>query len=166
VAILHWALKDIIYEITKTGVEIKVWTFQPCHLWLRWTTTDPQEHIIPVIRRGVAIHSDKRFCFVSYYDNEQAEGDDTYVHTFLKEPWPYCETRFFYFHGRMGSERSPSTSAIFKYHRVAPEWWLLLLEPWSVALEPPDFTMVILEPWTVYYEPPEFTLITKEEWTS
>jgi len=128
VAILHWALKDITYEVTATGVQIKVFTFQPCHLWLRWTLTYPQEHSIPVIRRGLPIHSDKRFCFVSYHDNEQAEGDDTYIHTFLKEPWAHCETRFFYFHGRMGGERSKSTSCIFSYHRVQPEVATLIIE--------------------------------------
>jgi len=115
-----WALKDIHQLLTDTGYKITIWTFQPCHLWMRWTTTDPQEHMIPVIRRGLAIYSDKRFCFVNYHDNEQEEGDDTYIHTFLKEPWPSCETRYFYFHGRMGGERSPSTSAIFTKHRLAP----------------------------------------------
>jgi len=163
--ILHWALKDIAYEVTKTGVYIKVFTFQPCHLWLRWTHTYPQEHSVPVIRRGVAIHSDKRFCFVSYHDNEQSEGDDTYVHTFLKEPWPACETRYFYFHGRMGGERSRSTSAIFKYHRVAPELFQIILEPWTVVSEPPTFTRIILEPWTVDPTPPDWSRIIKEEWT-
>jgi len=116
----HWALKDIQQTITKTGVEIKVWTFQLCHLWFRWTHTHPQEHLTPRILRGVAIYSDKRFCFVNYHDNEQEEGGDTYVHTFTKEPWEYCETRWFYFHGRVDNLRSPSTSAIFKKHRTPP----------------------------------------------
>lgn len=119
-SILHWAIKGIIQEVTATGVEIKVFTFQPCHLWMRWTTTFPQVHSVPVVRRGLAMYTDKRFCFVAYKDNEQSEGDDTYVHTFLKEPWPVCETRYFYFHGKMSGERSRSTSAIFEYHRVTP----------------------------------------------
>ncbi|MBA7665759.1 hypothetical protein ES703_73833 [subsurface metagenome] len=164
-AILHWALKDIVYEVTKDGVQIKVFTFQPCHLWLRWTTKDPQEHLIPVIRRGLAIYSDKRFCFVAYHDNEQDEGDDTYVHTFLKEPWAHCETRFFYFHGKMGGERSPSTSAIFKYHRFAPEYWRIILEPWQVQYPPPPMSRIILEPWSASFEPPDLSRIILEEWT-
>lgn len=162
----HWALKDIVYQVTKDGVQIIVWTFQPCHLWFRWTLTEPEEHSIPVIQRGVAIHSDKRFCFVNYHDNEQQEGNDTYVHTFIKEPWAHCETRFFYFHGRISSERSPSTSAIFHYHRFAPEYWRIILEPWQVQYPPPAMTRIILEPWTLEEEPPELSQVIKEEWTS
>ena len=116
----HWALSDIHQILTDTGYKIIVWTFQPCHLWFRWTTIEPEEHIIPRILRGVPLMSDKRFCFVAYKDNEQEEDGDTYVHTFLKEPWPVCETRFFYFHGTISSESSPSTSCIFKKHRPQP----------------------------------------------
>lgn len=116
----HWALKNIHQEVTDTGYEILVWSFQPCHLWMRWTTLEPQEHIVPRIIRGLSVPSDKRFCFVAYHDNEQEEGGDTYLHTFIKEPWPHCQTRWFYFHGRVGSEHSPSTSAIFKKHRIQP----------------------------------------------
>jgi len=162
----HWALKDIHQQVTRTGVEIKVFTFQPCHLWMRWTIVEPQEHLIPVIVRGLPVHSDKYFCFVAYHDNEQAEGNDTYVHTFLKEPWAHCETRWFYFHGRMGGERSPSTSAIFKKHRFAPEFWQVILEPWTVIIEPPALSRIILQPWGVSVEPPDFTQIILEEWTS
>jgi len=161
----HWALKNIDQEVTATGVKILVWTFQPCHLWMRWTTTKPQYHPLERTVRGLPLMLDRRFCFVAYEDNEQEEGDDTYLHTFLKEPWAHCETRWFYFHGRLGGERSPSTSAIFEKHRIAPEFWKIILEPWSVVTEPPDLTRVILEPWTVIIEPPEFTQVILEPWS-
>ena len=143
-----------------------MWTFHPCHLWMRWSTVEPQEHLIPVIVRGLPLKTDKRFCFVAYQDNEQTEGGDTYVHVFLKEPWPHCETRWFYFHGTMSAEYSPSTSAIFKKHREAPEFWRIILEPWTLDLEPPHLTRIILEPWTSTEEQPEWSLLFKEEWTS
>ena len=116
----HWALKNIHQEVTGTGYKILVWSFQPCHLWLRYTLFEPQEHIKPRTLRGVSLLTDKRFCFVAYHDIEQVEGLDTYLHTFTLEPWPHCQTRWFYFHGKMGGEYSPSTSAIFKKHRIQP----------------------------------------------
>jgi len=166
VATLRWALKDIYQKLTKTGYEITIWTFQPCHLWLRWTAVKPQEHKISRTVRGLTLETDKYYCFVVYRDNEQEEGGDTYVHTFLKEPWEHCETRWFYFHGRISDERSPSTSAIFTKHRLAPEWWRVILEPWTVTTQPPDMTRLILEPWTADTSPPGFTRVILEQWTS
>lgn len=121
-AILHWALKEITYEVTATGVKLTAATFEPCHLWMRWTLIVPQEHLKPILSRGLLLHTDKRFCFVAYHDNEQEEAGDTTTHTFIKEPWASCETRYFYFHGTIGGKKSPSTSAIFSYHRVAPPY--------------------------------------------
>jgi len=162
----HWALKEIHQEVTKTGIKIMIWTFQPCHLWMRWTTTEPQYHPVQRTLRGLPLMTDRSFCFVAYQDNEQEEDGDTYVHTFIKEPWAHCETRWFYFHGRMASEHSPSTSAIFEKHRFAPEWWIIILEPWQVTPEPPPFTRLILEPWTFDPSPPIFERIIYERWTS
>ena len=115
--IQRWALKDILIEATETGVLLTAYTFHPCHLYMRWTHTEPEEHLISRISRGLPLISDKRFCFVTYQDNEQEEGGDTYTHTFLKEPWELCETRWFYFHGTVEEQSSPSTSAIFKHHK-------------------------------------------------
>jgi len=112
-----WNLLHMTPETTNTGVKITVSTYQPCHLWMRWTTTLPQEHLIGVRRRGVIFRSDKYFCFDNFTDNEQEEAGDTYDHTFIKEPWAFCETRWFYFYGEIGGVPSPSTSPIFKKHR-------------------------------------------------
>jgi len=113
-----WNLLHQTPEVTTDGVKIMVNTYQPCHLWMRWTTTIPQEHLIPVRRRGVAFRTDKYFCFDNFTDNEQEEAGDTYDHTFIKEPWAYCETRWYYFHGNINQVPSPSTSPIFSYHRM------------------------------------------------
>jgi len=144
----RWAMKDIDIIVTATGCRVVVTTFHACHLWMRYTTVPPAEHMKPVIQRGVPVYADKRFCFVVYEDNEQEEAGDTYYHTFIKEPWAHCETRWFYFTGTVGQARSRSVSAIFVYHRYSPEYYLILEEPWTVDLDPPEMERLILEPWT------------------
>lgn len=160
-----WALLDIEQTITPTGYKIVVTTNILCHLKMRWTTKHPWIHKKAILTRGIRTKDDVRFCFVVYEDNEQEEAYDTIKHTFIKEPWPSCETRWFYFYGTIQGEVSPSTSPIFEKHRVAPEWWLIIKEPWTVTITPPDFTRVILEPWTVTYEQPEWAKIITEIWT-
>jgi hypothetical protein len=59
------------------------------------------------------------------------------THTFYQEPWPVCETRYFYFWGTRIAELMPSTSPIFSYHRYAPG-----------PLPPSGYTLLINEPWT------------------
>lgn len=115
-----WFITSIEYTLTGTGYKITVTTDAPVHLWMRWTTIQPKEHMIPVIRRGVPFRSDKYFCFDVYEDNEQNQAGDTTSHIFMKPNWPVCETRYFYFHGEVAGIPSPSTSAIFDKHRVAP----------------------------------------------
>lgn len=144
-----WFSTLINYVLTPVGYIIILSTDAPCHLWMRWTTIEPKEHLIPVIRRGVAFRADKYFCFDVYEDNEQNEAGDTLVHTFTKEPWPYCETRYFYFHGEIDGIPSPSTTTIFKKHRLLPLYDLLISEPWTYILSPPpDFALYFTESWT------------------
>ncbi|GAH75535.1 unnamed protein product, partial [marine sediment metagenome] len=45
---------------------------------------------------------------------------DTLTHTFYKEPWPICETRWFTFKGDVDTLWTASAGPIFKKHRVAP----------------------------------------------
>ncbi|MBA7707512.1 hypothetical protein ES703_116386 [subsurface metagenome] len=120
VATAHWAALKIACTLTATGVSIQLTTDAPCHLWMRWSWYYPHIHRIAIKLRGIYLRDDVRFCFVAYHDNEQAEPGDTLIHTFLKEPWPVCETRYFYFHGTIAGGPSPSTSGIFVYHRVQP----------------------------------------------
>lgn len=120
VATAHWAVLDIKRTPTLTGVLIEVTTEVPCHLWMRWSLYLPQRHLVPRYLRGVLFREDLYLCLVAYHDNEQQEPGDTLVHTFLKEPWAFCETRYFYFHGTIAGVISPSTTACFSYHRLYP----------------------------------------------
>lgn len=144
----HFAPENLEYILTKTGYRIIYTTDVPCHLYMRWSTTEPQIHHTPVRRRGITLSTDIRICFVVYKDNEQLEEGDTITHTFIKEPWAHCETRWFYFHGTIAGNTSVSTSPVFKKHRQLPDYWLLINEPWHVTYDPPDFTLVHSEPWT------------------
>jgi len=113
-------MTTIEQNLTATGYIIVIHSDVPSHLWMRWTVTLPQEHLIQRTKRGLAFLVDKYFCFDVYHDNEQEEAGDTLVHTFIKEPWPVCETRYFYFHGEISGVPSKSTTTIFKKHRLAP----------------------------------------------
>jgi len=115
--ILNWASLGLEYVPISDGYKIIFTTDNECHLYMRWTLIVPQQHIIPRYRRGVWLFDDKRFCFVAYHENEQEEIGDTLIHTFIKENWPVCQTRWFYFIGTKNGEQSPSTSPIFKKHR-------------------------------------------------
>ena len=116
----RWTALTLNETVTPLGVKIVVTTDVPCHLWCRITTTPPLTHFHPITVRGVTRMADPYFCFDNYHDNEQEEPGDTLTHTFIKQPWPYCETRYFYFHGSIAAVPSPSTSPIFKYHRIQP----------------------------------------------
>jgi len=87
---------------------------------MRWSTNPPWIHHIPILQRGIFLHTDIKICFTVFDDNQQEEAGDTTIHTFIKEPWPVCETRWFYFHGTIAGQPTPSTSAIFKKHRAQP----------------------------------------------
>ena len=123
----HFAVIDIKYAPTATGVTIIVTTDVPCHLWMRWTNQQPLVHQDPYYRRGIAIGTTPRFCFDIYEDNEQLETGDTYVHTFYKPAWVFCETRWFYFWGTRYGFLMPSESCIFEYHSTSTEIPVLIL---------------------------------------
>lgn len=134
-----WYLYNIQYIDTGEGMRIIVTTDRTCHLWMRWTHTQP--HITRKERddRGLRTLLDYHYCFDNYHDNEQEEGGDTLTHTFTKEPWAICETRWFYFWGTINELECPSTSCIFKYHRQAPIHWacdidLITLDETDTAL--------------------------------
>jgi len=118
-AVGRFAVIAIEYSATGSGMQVTIMTNAACHLWLRYSLVEPRTHKIPILRRGVYFRTDIRLCFVAYHDNEQSEAGDTWLHTFVKEPWPVCQTRWFMFWGTIDGQPSPSTSGIFKYHRTA-----------------------------------------------
>ena len=118
--LLHFVVRNVTYTITAAGVQVVCYSNNPCHLWLRWTNIVPQKHVNTVIVRGAPMGTYIDQCFVVYTDVEQQELGDTWTHTFILEPWPVCETRWFYFWGTVSGVLSPSRSAIFSYHRISP----------------------------------------------
>lgn len=115
----NWALLDVIQTDTGTGIKFEVATNVPCHLFMLWTDQEPEKHLTPIIRRGVLWKDAIRFCFVNWHENEQEEEGYTLYHTFTKEPWAVCETRWFTFRAKIEDEWSPSVGPIFTKHRVA-----------------------------------------------
>lgn len=164
--IWNFSILRVQQILTKTGFKIVTTTPVPSHAYMYWTTKEPDKHATPITVRGVVWKYAIQYCFVNWTRNEQEEEGDTLHHTFIKEPWPGCETRWFTFRVTVDGEWSPSVGPIFKKHRFAPEWWQIIFEPWTVHKELPPMTRVILEPWTLSFEPPLMTRIILEEWTS
>lgn len=113
----NWCILRVIQTQTLTGYKIVVWTNVPCHLFMFWTPTEPEKHMRTRILRGVSILDTPAYCFVTWHENEQLEPGDTIIHTFIKEPWPVCETRWYTFRALVNNEWSPSAGPIFKKHR-------------------------------------------------
>lgn len=118
--VYRWFIWDYKQERTATGEKIVVRTRELCHLYMRWSLRKPWIHRVPRTRRGLTTLTDFYYCFTVYHDNEQEEAGDTKVHTFIKEPWPYCEHRWFYFWGTVKGFFSPSTSFLYDKHPIAP----------------------------------------------
>ena len=113
----NWVVLMVIQTLTATGYKINCWTNVPCHLYMFWTPTEPQKHMRTRIVRGVSVLDTPAYCFVTWHENEQEEAGDTIYHTFIKEPWPLCETRWYTFKALVNNEWSPSAGPIFKKHR-------------------------------------------------
>lgn len=116
----NWAVLTHSATDTLDGVLISCTTNIPCHLYCRTTPTVPQRHLIPTAQRGATVATYIDQCFVAYYDTEQAEQGDTLLHSFLIAPWPFCETRWYYFWGTKRRQPIPSASPIFQHHSLIP----------------------------------------------
>lgn len=112
----HISFRDVSFHASTTGVKITVTTDIPCHLYCRLSEKQPWIHKKPTYRRGIFFNWDVRFCFTVFEDNEQYESGDTLIHTWWKENWPVCTTKYCYFWGTVNGQTSPSTSPLFKYH--------------------------------------------------
>ena len=119
-AIGNWYITNIVQTETADGYQIVVTTNVPAHLFLRWTLAPPGQHIKTVMERGAPVQKIIDQCFVATNDINQAEPGDTLTHTFLVEPWPVCQTRWFYFWGTRIMYRQPSTSPIYEKHKLPP----------------------------------------------
>ena len=116
-----FSTRDITYQVTPDGILVTVTTDIPAHLWIRWTDAEPWMHRKPVLRRGLWIKDDLRFCFDVYTDTEQLEEGDTLIHRFLLPAWAVDMDRWMYLWGGCDGEISRSTSPIFK--TTSPPSW-------------------------------------------
>lgn len=159
-----FAILDIVITETDTGYQIVITTNNPSHLWMYYTLKEPDLHKRTIIFRGLSVPAASQYCFVTWHKNEQEEAGDTLIHTFIKEPWPICETRWFTFRGQIAGKWSKSVGPIFKWHSVVIPMMLILTEPWTVTTEPPPFTAIIEELWSELHTPPSWTEIINETW--
>ncbi|MBA7576459.1 hypothetical protein ES708_18300 [subsurface metagenome] len=165
----HISVRDIDFHPSETGVRIRVTTDVPSHLFIRLSSQTPRIHKTPSLRRGVAFAEDVRFCFTVFEDNEQNEWGDTLEHTWWKENWPACTTKWLYVWGMRAGETCVSTTAPFKYHNTGiepvPTWGLIFHELWSIVFPPPpELTQLFREPWGE--EPLVYEQKFLEPWTS
>jgi len=115
------------------------------------------------------LNDDVRFCFTVFEDNEQNEWGDTLEHTWWKDNWPACTTKWLYVWGMCAGETCVSTTPPFQYHNTGIDpvatWGLIFHEPWSRTLPPPlEFQLIFRDPWGE--EPLELYQIFYEPWTS
>lgn len=157
----NFAILDVIQIITTTGYRFYVITNVPCHLFMLYVIAKPGKHKTEIIRRGERWKDAIRFCFVNPIKNEQEEQGDTIYHTFIKEPWAGCETRWFTFRATIDEAFSPSSTAIFVKHRPLG---LLFAEQYTLAAWPPTLPL-FAEPYTLYPYPPTYSKIFDEAYT-
>lgn len=145
----RWFMYTIEQHQVQSGFEIEVLTDTFCHLWLRYTSVEPQKHRRFINRRGLFIPWDYRQCFVSYKDFEQNQDGDTLNHSFTWLDWHHCLNQWFYFWGTISSVSSPSTSPIFTKHYTDPPYPDSFLEYWDWwGVEPPSFPDSFIEYWS------------------
>ena len=135
----HFAVLDVQGVPLDEAYKITTVTDVPCHLWARMTWTPPRRHTTPSYVRGLLLTGDVRFCFVVYEDNEQIEAGDTLTHTWIKDSWPICQTRWFYFVGSIDGAPVVSETCFFEFH-------------YPDKPPPPVYTSIILEVVTDGYE--------------
>jgi len=115
------SFRDFAYTETPTGTQVVIITDIPCHLFIRWTILEPWIHSKPVLRRGMWLNDDVRFCFDVFSDCEQNEPGDTIIHTFTCGLANLDSDYWWYPWGYVEGDVSPSTGPIFKIH-TPPVW--------------------------------------------
>jgi len=112
----HFSVREAINTGESAGNQVEATTDIPSHLWMRWTYVNPRIHSKPVLRRGMWLNDDVRFCFDVYQDVEQEEPEDTLTHTFLLSPCVSGRHFWYYLWGYIDGVLSPSTSIVMEYH--------------------------------------------------
>jgi hypothetical protein len=111
-----WWVTGIYHELTADGVKITINATTASQIYIVWTNIEPQLEQRWKIRRGIKIHCDPRFHLI--HPRLQAEDVDSGggVHYFTLEPWPICETRWFFFIVKLGPFWSKSNSFLYSFH--------------------------------------------------
>jgi hypothetical protein len=148
-ALPHWALLDFIYAWLGDRFNLNAATFEVVHLKARYTMVEPQLHIVPRMRRGVALLDDLYPCFVAYKEVEQDELGDTLDHTFNFSFMAQGTTFWVYFVGEVAGIASPSTSPWFKVTvpvRTHPGGWPYLgfWDKWPAFITNPQAGILYL----------------------
>lgn len=99
------------------GIIFHFRTNRPCHLWLYYTSHAPVKHLEPLMRRGLEMHCNPRFCFVAPSSIEQHEPGDTEIHSFNWHPFPGWHHCHCLLKGTIGGVESPSTSPIMYFYQ-------------------------------------------------
>ena len=81
----RWTVLKIAYECLEVGLKVTAVTDVPAHLFLRWTTVEPQIHKDYMIKRGLRTMAGYRFRFVTFEDNEQEEVEKISKGGLIKE---------------------------------------------------------------------------------
>jgi len=115
--ISNWAPVDQEIINTEDGITIVIYTDIPCHLFKRYSLVEPRKHKVTRIERGLPVPWNTYYCFVAWYEEEQLEEGDTYVHTFPQPEWAIAETHYYYLSGLKRMYQTPSASPIFKLTR-------------------------------------------------
>lgn len=113
----HFAILNLSYVDTGSGLGVLIVSSVPCHMYLYWTKYKPDIHLHAYFERGLISKESAKYCFVGWHRNEQNEEGDTLFHTFIKEPWEVCETRYMTVRAKISGAWSPSCSPIFTKHR-------------------------------------------------
>lgn len=111
----HFAVLDIAYTHYVAGLYICIKTNNPCHLTCYHTNNQPFRHATTIEKRGLVLPWGAYWCFNAWQEVEQTEVGDTLYHTFEVAPWMALQTKWFAFRGYVGSNLSPSVSAVFMH---------------------------------------------------
>lgn len=114
----HFAILNHSAVDTVDGVDIGCTTNNPCHLWCRWTASNPWLHITRAQERGAPLYLLPRYCFVAFTDVEQNEAGDTLSHTFDIDPWEVGQWRWYYFLGTVSGAESPSRGPLLQHKKL------------------------------------------------
>lgn len=123
---VHFWIDDFSYYWDGDTFVVATNSPMPMHQYARYTDVSPQLHIVPRMRRGIALKDDLYPCFVGYKQKEQREAGDTWAHTYDFSEFLPGQTFWVYFIGQISGEWSKSSTPWFMVtvpEKPAPSDW-------------------------------------------